>query len=65
MVEFLSLATELHIFHVYYIIVINIRGQIENRPLQNRSSAGRTRLTAGCLRIISPAADWFLELSFR
>ena len=30
------------------IIIINIRGQIENRPLQNTRSAGRKRLTAGC-----------------
>ena len=29
-------------------IIINIRGQIENRPLQNTRSAGRKRLTAGC-----------------
>ena len=28
-------------------IIINIRGQIENRPLQNTRSAGRKRLTAG------------------
>ena len=30
------------------VIIINIRGQIENRPLQNTRSAGRKRLTAGC-----------------
>ena len=29
-------------------IIINKRGQIENRPLQNTRSAGRKRLTAGC-----------------
>ena len=29
-------------------IIIHIRGQIENRPLQNTRSAGRKRLTAGC-----------------
>ena len=29
-------------------IIINIRGQIENRPLQNTRSADRKRLTAGC-----------------
>ena len=29
-------------------IIINIRGQIENRLLQNTRSAGRKRLTAGC-----------------
>ena len=33
---------------VSMIIIINIRGQIENRPLQNTRSAGRKRLTAGC-----------------
>ena len=42
------------------LIIINIRGQIENRPLQNTRSAGRKRLTAGCYCIISPTADWFL-----
>ena len=31
-----------------FAIIINIRGQIENRPLQNTRSAGRKRLTAGC-----------------
>ena len=30
------------------LIIINIRGQIENRPLQNTRSAGRKRLTVGC-----------------
>ena len=34
--------------HALIIIIINIRGQIENRPLQNTRSAGRKRLTAGC-----------------
>ena len=29
-------------------IIINIRGQIENRPLQNTRLAGRKWLTAGC-----------------
>ena len=29
-------------------IIINIRGQIENRPLQNTRSAGRKWLTARC-----------------
>ena len=33
---------------VSMIIIINIRGQIENRPLQNTRSAGRKRLTTGC-----------------
>ena len=37
-----------------------IRGQIENRPLQNTRSTGRKRLTAGCECIIGPTADWFL-----
>ena len=32
----------------YSLIIINIRGQIENRPLQNTRSAGRKWLTAGC-----------------
>ena len=30
------------------ITIINIRGQIENQPLQSKHSAGRKRLTAGC-----------------
>lgn len=29
-------------------IIINIRSQTENRPLQNTCSAGRKRLIAGC-----------------
>ena len=32
----------------FILIIINIRGQIENRPLQNTRSAGRKRLTADC-----------------
>ena len=34
--------------HTLISIIINIRGQIDNRPLQNTRSAGRKRLTAGC-----------------
>ena len=34
--------------YILFLIIINIRGQIENRPLQNTCSAGRKRLTAGC-----------------
>ena len=32
----------------WIVIIINIRGQIENRPLQNTRSAGRKRLTVAC-----------------
>ena len=43
------------------IIIINIRGQIENRLLENSCCAGRKWLQAGCKCIYGPAADWFLD----
>ena len=42
-------------------IIINIRGQLENRPLENSCCAGRKWLTAGCKCIYGPVADWFLD----
>ena len=43
------------------IIIINIRGQKENRPLGNSCCAGRKWLPGGCKCIYGPAADWFLD----
>ena len=41
---------------ILLIIIINIRGQIENRPLENRCACA-----AGCKCICGPAADWFMD----
>ena len=38
-------------------IIINIRGQIENRPLENTRFAGHKWLLAGRYCINGPAAD--------
>ena len=43
------------------VIIINIRCQMENRPLENSCCAGRKWLPAGCKCIYGPAADWFLD----
>ena len=49
------------IFFTLKYIIINIRGQIENRPLENSCCAGRKWLPAGCKCIYGPAADWLLD----
>ena len=41
------------------IIIIKIRGQIENRSLENTRFAGRKWLLAGRYCINDPTADWF------
>ena len=46
-------------------IIINIRGQTENRPLENSWCAGRKWLPAGCKFIYGPVADWFLDIIIR
>ena len=39
-----------------HLIIINIRGQIENRPLENSCYAGRKWLPAGCKCIYRPCS---------
>ena len=59
--RWIYISTTIHLpFGGWLYIIINICGQIENRPLQNTRSADRKRLTGGGSCIISPTVDWIL-----
>ena len=57
-----DMKTRVYVMNVWLlIIIVNTRGQIENRPLENSCRAGRKWLQAGCKCIYGTAADWSLD----